>query len=117
MIYPRPGFSLAECACGVRYMTRRPELPCPACRNQGSEVQGGRDCKHRGAAVVRQVPCGCGQRGKMADVFACSVHGECVLRRAKAGDGLRCCLTCKDRQAESLPQDAPGVEREAHAGG
>lgn len=55
-------------------------------------------CSHRGKDVLRQVPCGCGERGKMRDVYLCNLHGvDCAVRRAKAGDGLRACSTCEDR--------------------
>ena len=57
------------------------------------------ECVHRGDQVVRQEECTlCGGRRRVADVYACAIHGECTLRRTRAGSGgPPNCLGCPER--------------------
>lgn len=83
------------CNCGRELRTRRPaELYSATCRQAASIYD---TCAHRGEAL-RDVTCTiCGRRGELMTVFACAVHGECVLRRWKAGSqGVAVCLGCEE---------------------
>ncbi len=82
------------------------------------------DCPHRGLVVrSERIQACCGSTRKVK-VFACGLHlaadgmsGECSIEKV---DGVRNCEACirsHENNPKSLPQDAPGVEREAHAGG
>lgn len=56
-------------------------------------------CAHRGD-VLRVEKCElCGHKHESVEIHACALHGECSLRRYKAGNGPRACLTCQDRSA------------------
>lgn len=60
-------------------------------------------CLHRGLEL-REVRCQlCGDRGKQVAVFACSLHGECTLRRYKvAKQPERCCNVCPDYRQPAM---------------
>lgn len=71
-------------------------------RKRKSAAKGSRkvldlSCQHRGE-LLRTEPCEfCGNKGNPVEVLACAVHGECSLKRYKAGKGPMACLTCKER--------------------
>ena len=61
------------------------------------------DCIHRGEQL-REIGCQtCGGRSVMIPVYACEIHGECLLRRSKAGADLKCCLSCGERVTSPSP--------------
>ncbi len=69
----------------------------PAGFHESAAVDREFPCRHRGE-VLRTVACQlCGQRDVRVEVHACSLHGECTLRRWRAGDRMPACLTCPDR--------------------
>jgi hypothetical protein len=55
-------------------------------------------CQHRGEKIREGVGDLCGRRGEPFDVFACELHGECVLTRFCRRQTEVCCLTCEDRE-------------------
>lgn len=57
------------------------------------------ECVHRGARIGHHTCELCSQRGRTVYVFACALHGACVLRRWTASNAKmteRSCLTCPD---------------------
>ncbi len=65
-------------------------------------------CKHRGP-VTGQATCQlCGGGRKQVDLYECTLHGACTLRRTTSGHGgPRNCLTCADRPSVEVPSRAP----------
>lgn len=60
-------------------------------------------CVHRGEVLGERECETCGQRGRPVPLYACALHGQCVLRvystvpSKMAGDQV--CSRCPDRQA------------------
>lgn len=56
-------------------------------------------CSRIGEELRREVCAGCGGSQFKIKVFACEVHGECMLE--KALPGIKCCRSCADFSASS----------------
>jgi hypothetical protein len=94
--------------------------PCPAGNNAAAPSQAappadsiaaaailqGIPCRHRGEVVERGTCNVCGSRGQPLEVFACAVHGRCMLRRLRNDrPDLTVCWSCHDFQG--LPPASP----------
>lgn len=54
-------------------------------------------CVHRGEVLERGTCTACGFRGTPFEVFACEVHGKCMVRRYRNDrPDLRVCTNCDD---------------------
>lgn len=84
-------------------------------RRTPAELAAGRErfarlarCVYQGPATGRQEPClGCGQHGRLADVYTCAIHGETSGWRHMKG--VRPCQGCNDyvKPAPGLAPDDP----------
>lgn len=54
-------------------------------------------CVHRGPVSRTELCQVCGEKTKHEPIYACDLHGECALRRYKAGQKPKSCLSCEDR--------------------
>ena len=55
-------------------------------------------CIHRGDAIEMRECQLCGSRGKLFDVHACAVHGECSVQTRERG--LQACVACEDQRTD-----------------
>jgi hypothetical protein len=57
-------------------------------------------CAHRGEIIERAVCNVCGMKGQPFDVFACELHGKCMVRRFRNDRlELKVCVLCDDFRA------------------
>lgn len=73
-------------------------------------------CIHRGRRILdkHHVCETCGRRGQVAYIFACALHGECVLRPwtpQKSKITETCCVTCPDLTLADGTQPAQSLRR------
>jgi hypothetical protein len=72
-------------------------------------------CVHRGDVVEHGVCNACGMKGQPFDVFACELHGKCMVRRYRNDrPELTVCLTCeayaaRDPTCESAQRRRPAT--------
>jgi len=60
-------------------------------------------CLHRGEALETGTCNACGMRGQPFAVYACAVHGKCMLRRFRNDrPDLKVCANCHDFTARRL---------------
>jgi hypothetical protein len=54
-------------------------------------------CRHRGEVVEQGVCNVCGFKGQPYDVYACALHGRCMVRRYRNDRAdVRVCMSCED---------------------
>jgi hypothetical protein len=64
-------------------------------------VHRGEPCIHRGAVLEADVCNVCGMKGQPFDVFACELHGKCMVRRFRNDrPELAVCMNCDDFKAK-----------------
>lgn len=94
-IFPSRGGKLPEC--GVTYRPVEVQ-PLPDEKDFGS-------CVHRGELLRVEECKPCQSGGRVPEIFACEVHGECTLfaisKRKSDGGKWNSCLGCEDRASLS----------------
>lgn len=61
-------------------------------------------CKHRGEKTGEHRPCqGCGNKGRVADLYQCGKHGLCVIGISESVQGAVSCQRCGDHEPEPPP--------------
>jgi hypothetical protein len=59
-------------------------------------------CAHRGDVLERAVCNACGMKGQPFDVFACAIHGRCMVRRYRNDRAeIAVCVNCDEFVADS----------------
>lgn len=68
-------------------------------------------CLHRGEQIDTRECQTCGSRGVIEPVYACGLHGKCMMRpwRVQGEEGVQICLRCEDRPEPTAPADAAAI--------
>jgi hypothetical protein len=112
-VFVRDGKWIACRACGTRRkFAGDPEKYIRTCGKAGSVARqtpearlglilvDGVACLHRGDIVETGTCNVCGMRGQPFDVFACELHGKCMVRRFRNDrPELKVCVLCDDFRA------------------
>jgi hypothetical protein len=96
-MHPEPGIvAIATCGiCPYRNMPDREGDP-----EQRPDPRFTTPCAHRGEVLERSTCTACGMRGQPFDVFACELHGKCMVRRFRNDrPELKVCVNCDDFRA------------------
>jgi hypothetical protein len=99
--HPEPGVvAIATCGiCPYRDMPdrKRVEPPKPDPRITTA-------CAHRGAMLDRATCNACGMKGQPFEIYACALHGKCMVRRYRNDrPDLTVCFNCDDFVPLELP--------------
>jgi hypothetical protein len=92
--HPEPGIvPLATCGiCPYRNLPDREGVP-----EFIPDLRLTTPCEHRGAVLEVGVCNACGMKGQPFDVFACDLHGQCMVRRYRNDrPDLKVCFNCDD---------------------
>jgi hypothetical protein len=99
LIHPEPGVvPIATCGiCPYRNMADREAAETP---DFAPDPRFTTACAHRGEILERGVCNSCGHVGQPFDVFACELHGRCMVRRYRNDrPELKVCANCDDFRA------------------
>ena len=98
LLHPEPGIvAIATCGiCPYRDLPDREAAPGPVTMDE-MRARFTTPCVHRGTVLERGTCNSCGQRGQPFDVFACALHGKCMVRRFRNDrPDLKVCANCDD---------------------
>lgn len=62
-------------------------------------------CIHRGAVTGEVTADLCGRKGERFPIYACALHGECVIGAFCRRQKWRSCLTCADQNQSGMNRD------------
>jgi hypothetical protein len=64
-------------------------------------------CVYRGAVVEQTVCNTCGFKGRPLEIYACELHGKCMLKRYRNDrPDLKVCVSCRDFEAVGAASSA-----------
>lgn len=105
----RLGKILRRCDLPVPIDENRPPEYLPDIIPEPVEIPEPTSCVHRGELLRVEECKPCQSGGRLPEVFACAVHGECTLyrinKRKPDGSVWASCLSCGDRVAVCISCD------------
>jgi hypothetical protein len=96
LIHPEPGI-IAIATCGICPYRNMPDRDGTAPAGFVPDLRFTTACAHRGEVLERSTCTACGMRGQPFEVFACELHGRCMVRRYRNDrPELSVCANCHD---------------------
>jgi hypothetical protein len=97
LIHPEPG-TVAIATCGICPYRNLPDRT--SIEQSAPDPRFTTPCAHRGEVLERATCTACGMKGLPFDVFACAIHGRCMVRRYRNDrPELAVCVNCDDFSA------------------